>query len=669
MTAEPDVLQFVLPMMRGGTVRAVQTALALRGFLPPDGADGLYGPQTRNAVAAFQRSARLAETGVVDGGTRAALLASAEPTARGAGSEDLAPLRRRQTEEVVPPDRLPDARPARVILHWTAGGHRASALDCEHYHFMVEATGDIVPGRFTIADNDSTGDGRYAAHVRGKNTRSVGVALCGMANARERPFHAGTAPIVPLQLDRMAALVAQICARYDIPVSRETVLGHGEVQEVLGAPQTGKWDPLVLPWRLDLSQREVGDHLRALVAARLTGLAAEADPEARRLALTIAGTEIPGGAFASDGLAWVEIDRLATAMGWQVVGVDDGQVRLMAGERLAMLRLGFPPEADEATDAVRGAVRLDALAEQLDLGIAFADDRVILDGAVGGTTETIGADGFRRVTVGSGETLSAIARRELSSSAAWTSIRQSDGSPFTDEAARRLRPGEQVLVPATDPAAPVAPVSAAPADEADLERIADLVAVETHSANRAKAIEVVPRLLRACLAQGITDPSHLGYVLATAEHETNFGRSMVEKWTNSEAQLAYGRSKLNSGESDGKTFLGRGYVQLTFRSNYRRFGEALGAQLETQPNLAADPDIAAQVMALGMCRLGYCSPKKVLATYGEGRRFDFEGARAIVNGDRDRFEERYGTTVGIAVGRQARKFAEIIAEVLPPPAP
>jgi len=55
----------------------------------------------------------------------------------------------------------------------------------------------------------------------------------------------------------------------------------------------------------------------------------------------------------------------------------------------------------------------------------------------------------------------------------------------------------------------------------------------------------------------------------------------------------------NQGPPDGANFRGRGYVQLTGRSNYRVHGAAigLGNQLVTDPTLANQPEIAAKLLA------------------------------------------------------------------------
>lgn len=51
----------------------------------------------------------------------------------------------------------------------------------------------------------------------------------------------------------------------------------------------------------------------------------------------------------------------------------------------------------------------------------------------------------------------------------------------------------------------------------------------------------------------------------------------------------------NVNPGDGIKYIGRGFIQLTGRENYRRAGEALGLPLEERPELVERPDIAAKV--------------------------------------------------------------------------
>jgi putative chitinase len=55
----------------------------------------------------------------------------------------------------------------------------------------------------------------------------------------------------------------------------------------------------------------------------------------------------------------------------------------------------------------------------------------------------------------------------------------------------------------------------------------------------------------------------------------------------------------NLGPPDGERFKGRGFIQLTGRSNYALHGAAIGLepQLIAEPDLANDPTIAAQLLA------------------------------------------------------------------------
>lgn len=158
----------------------------------------------------------------------------------------------------------------RIIVHWTAGGNRASSLDKEHYHWIVEGDGTVVPGQFKAEANIRPVKGAYAAHTLNCNTGSIGVSMAGMLGAVERPFNAGKAPLTAVQVQAMAALVARLCKQYGIPVTRETVLSHAEVQPTLRIQQRGKWDVAWLPgMAVPADPVAVGDRFRAMVSACL----------------------------------------------------------------------------------------------------------------------------------------------------------------------------------------------------------------------------------------------------------------------------------------------------------------------------------------------------------------------------------------------------------------
>lgn len=161
----------------------------------------------------------------------------------------------------------------RIILHWTEGWREPNPVDLEHYHFLIAQNKRnevrVVRGDHTVADNVSTGDDDYAAHTRGLNTGSIGVALCGMVGCGERPRSPGKDPYTQEQYRVMVQAVAQLCDRYKIPVTRETVLAHGEVQEVLGVRQLGKWDPMYFPWAPLVDGKTVMDRMRSEIQLEL----------------------------------------------------------------------------------------------------------------------------------------------------------------------------------------------------------------------------------------------------------------------------------------------------------------------------------------------------------------------------------------------------------------
>jgi hypothetical protein len=226
------------------TVADVQRALIARGYdLAPYGADGDIGPTTLGAIMEALKQIQLATT---------------------------VPPKVSTPVGAVPAEWMPWAKMQRIIVHWTAGSNKASALDRKHYHIMIDGDGKLVRGNHTIADNESAADGRYAAHTRGCNTGSIGVSLCGMAGAKESPFDPGRSPITMTQWAVLPSVLADLCRRYAINPSHTTVLSHAEVEKTLGVKQAGKWDIARLPFDPSLKgAKAIGDQMRSAVRARL----------------------------------------------------------------------------------------------------------------------------------------------------------------------------------------------------------------------------------------------------------------------------------------------------------------------------------------------------------------------------------------------------------------
>lgn len=160
----------------------------------------------------------------------------------------------------------------RIVLHWTAGTHTASSLDRQHYHLMIQGDGSVVYGDKPVSANAAPLSANYAAHTRGLNTESIGVAVCAMHNAKQSPFDPGKYPITDAQIARLVKEVARLASGYGIPVTRQTILSHAEVQPTLGVAQAGKWDIAWLPGRSKANDPiGCGDYLRSLIADQING--------------------------------------------------------------------------------------------------------------------------------------------------------------------------------------------------------------------------------------------------------------------------------------------------------------------------------------------------------------------------------------------------------------
>lgn len=154
----------------------------------------------------------------------------------------------------------------RIHIHWTAGDYSPNAIDLKHYHFVTDDRGNHHTG-VPVERNEGSLKSGYAAHTLNANTDAIGTSMACMGGAQESPFDPGEWPMLERQFEAHMELVAKLARRYGIPVTRETVLTHAEVQPNLGIRQRGKWDITRLPFRPELvGFRAVGDHIRDRVS-------------------------------------------------------------------------------------------------------------------------------------------------------------------------------------------------------------------------------------------------------------------------------------------------------------------------------------------------------------------------------------------------------------------
>jgi predicted chitinase len=122
--------------------------------------------------------------------------------------------------------------------------------------------------------------------------------------------------------------------------------------------------------------------------------------------------------------------------------------------------------------------------------------------------------------------------------------------------------------------------------------------------------ECLPCLQAAMKEFQIDAPARAAAFLAQVAHESGQLRFMEEIWGPTPAQERYEpRSALatalgNTEPGDGKRFKGRGPIQLTGRSNYRRFGDLLGEALIADPARAARPGVGFRIAGLFWSKKG-----------------------------------------------------------------
>ncbi len=122
--------------------------------------------------------------------------------------------------------------------------------------------------------------------------------------------------------------------------------------------------------------------------------------------------------------------------------------------------------------------------------------------------------------------------------------------------------------------------------------------------------------------------NQLAYILATTAHETAFSMKPVYEtyYLGEPRATQYNRKK------PYWPHYGRGYVQLTWATNYADADEklGLGGALIEDPELALQPDIAAEILVRGMME-GWFTGKKI-PDYITLQQSDFVNARRVVNG-------------------------------------
>ena len=158
------------------------------------------------------------------------------------------------------------------------------------------------------------------------------------------------------------------------------------------------------------------------------------------------------------------------------------------------------------------------------------------------------------------------------------------------------------------------------------------------------------------------DVRHLAYMLATAFHETAATMQPVRETlaVSDDAAIiildrAYAAGRLGQvttpywrRDAEGKSWLGRGLVQLTHKPNYVAMSAVTGIDLVGRPELAIEPEVSATILVEGMLRGSFTGRR--LSQYFNAQSEDWVGARAIINGrDRADLIAGYGKSFNAAL--------------------
>jgi len=128
----------------------------------------------------------------------------------------------------------------------------------------------------------------------------------------------------------------------------------------------------------------------------------------------------------------------------------------------------------------------------------------------------------------------------------------------------------------------------------------------------------------------------VAYALATTFHETAQTMQPVTEYgpksyfAKYDAGTKIGKALGNTQPGDGYRYRGRGFVQLTGRSNYEKMSRLTNEDLIREPDLAKNFDTARKILRVGMTK-GLFTGKKV-GDYLTPTKTDYVNARRIING-------------------------------------
>ena len=157
-------------------------------------------------------------------------------------------------------------------------------------------------------------------------------------------------------------------------------------------------------------------------------------------------------------------------------------------------------------------------------------------------------------------------------------------------------------------------------------------------------VDCFEMVISQCIEEDITY-EHTAYILATIYHETGGrmeavreGFAKTDQGARNAVEKLFTKGIIRRNyalpESNGRSYYGRGLVQLTHLDNYARTGHALGLDLVTNPDQMLNLEVSVKAIIWGMTTGAYRRRSlKDMLPYSDPTLEEWINARDIINGD------------------------------------
>lgn len=147
----------------------------------------------------------------------------------------------------------------RIIIHHTGGTYTPNRVDKNAYHYIISGSGEVYKGIHKPEDNENCYDGNYAAHTRGGNTNSIGIAFaCNLDYSISSP-NKTKFPLTREQFESGCKLTAELMKKYHISIYEVyTHYGFDKLHNI----KQGKSDITFIPWEPKLNKDLVESYIK-----------------------------------------------------------------------------------------------------------------------------------------------------------------------------------------------------------------------------------------------------------------------------------------------------------------------------------------------------------------------------------------------------------------------